>query len=186
MAEAIRIVSSRTEDLDAATRAGIIRTCNAAFAKDEFDELFTRYIPSGGRHVYALDGDEVVAHAVATTRWLHLGQVGAPGTRRLRTGWIDAVATAPDHQHRGIGSQVMRRIAIDIADYELGGLATDVRGFYEPRGWENWRGPLAGLKDDLVVPTPDMRDIFVLRLDATRDLDLDAALTVEFDGRIWE
>jgi len=179
------VVAARTEDLDAATRAGIVRACNAAFGKTEFDELFTRYIRGGGRHVVAFGGDEVVGHGVATTRWVHLGEVGAPGTRRLRTAWIDAVATAPDHQHRGVGTAVMRRMADEIAGWQIGGLGTDVRGFYEPLGWENWRGPLAGLKDGELIPTPDMRDIFVLRLDASRDIDIDGPMTVEYDGRIW-
>lgn len=185
MTIAIRIVSALTEELDETTRAGIIRTCNAAFGKTEFDELFTRYIRRGGRHVVAFDGDEVVGHGVATTRWLHLGELGAPTTRRLRTAWIDAVATAPPHQHKGVGSAVMRRMARDIAGWEMGGLGTEVRGFYEPLGWENWRGALAGLRDGAVIPTPEMRDIFVLRLGATRDIDIDAPLTVEYDGRIW-
>lgn len=180
-----RIVSARTEELDEATRAGIIRTCNAAFGRTEFDELFTRYIRSGGRHVVAFDGDEVVGHGVATTRWLHLGEVGASATRRLRTAWIDAVATMPSHQHRGVGSAVMRRMASEIAGWDMGGLGTDVRGFYEPLGWENWRGPLAGLQEGNLIPTPDMRDIFVMRLATTRHIDIEAPLTVEYDGRIW-
>jgi hypothetical protein len=79
----------------------------------------------------------------------------------------------------------MRQLARDIAGWEIGGLGTDVRGFYEPLGWENWRGPLGGLKDGRLVPTPDMRDIFVLRLAATQDIDVEAPLTVEYDGRIW-
>jgi hypothetical protein len=79
----------------------------------------------------------------------------------------------------------MRRLEAEIADYEIGCLETEVRGFYEPLGWELWRGPLAGLRDGELIPTPDQTGIMVLRLEATRDVDLDAPLAIEADGRTW-
>jgi aminoglycoside 2'-N-acetyltransferase I len=134
--------------------------------------------------VLALDGDRVIGHAVATTRWLHVGDMAAPH-QRLRTAYVDAVATDPAHQHRGVGSSVMRQLTSDIADHDIGCLETEVRGFYEPLGWQLWRGPLAGLRGSEPVPTPDQTGIMVLRLPPTRDLDLDALLTIEADRRIW-
>ena len=52
MSESIIVLSARTEDLDAPTRASIIHVCIAAHQKDDFNQLFT-YIPAGGIHVLA-------------------------------------------------------------------------------------------------------------------------------------
>ncbi len=46
MSEAISIVSMRTEELGAATRASIIDLCIMAHQEEDFRHLFT-YIPSG-------------------------------------------------------------------------------------------------------------------------------------------
>ena len=81
----------------------------------------------------------------------------------------------------------MRRLANEIDDYELACLQTDLRGFYEPLGWELWRGPLAGRGDDGLVPTPDQEGVMILRVARTPPLDLDALLTIECQQyRIWE
>jgi aminoglycoside 2'-N-acetyltransferase I len=181
----VHLVVARTEDLDEPTRAEIIEVCIAASGEPDFHNLF-RYVPSGGRHVMAYDGGRIVGHAMATTRWLHVGTPGTPThDRRLKTAYIDAVATHPDWHHRGVGSAVMRRLADEIDDHEIGGLETEVRGFYEPLGWELWRGALAGLRDGELALTPDQTGIMVLRLAPTRDLDLDGPLTIEVNGRIW-
>src|SRR4051794_35741706 len=127
MSEAITITSTttRTEDLDAATRAAIIQVCIAAHQKDDFQHLFTTYIPSGGIHVVAYRGQELVSHAVATTRWLQ-----PEGLPLLRTAYIDAVATLPAYQGQGIGSMVLRQIASELGDFEIACLETDRVSFY--------------------------------------------------------
>ena len=68
MTESITITSARTEELDADTRASIIHVCRSAHQEDDFVRLFS-YIPSGDIHVLARRGQELVGHAVATTRW---------------------------------------------------------------------------------------------------------------------
>ncbi len=75
----------------------------------------------------------------------------------LRTGYVEAVATAPDEQRRGYGSAVMRAVNEHIeAQYEIGVLGTGSQAFYERLGWQIWRGPsyvrLAGGDDER---TPD-------------------------------
>lgn len=169
-----------TEELTAAQRAAVIDVCVAAHDNVEFRNLFT-FIPSGGRHFLAYDGDDLVSHAVVTTRWAQ-----PEGQRELRTAYVDAVSTLPAYQGRGYASATMRRLAAKIDDYEIACLETERMGFYERLGWEVWRGPLAGRSDTGFVPTPEQRGIMVLRLPRTPRLDLDAGLTIECQTeRIW-
>src|SRR5262245_38042231 len=182
MSDRIVVRSFRTEELDAAARASIIRVCIEAHGTEDFDKLFS-YIPSGGRHVLGSHGPTLVSHAVATTRW-----VQPAGEPPLKTAYVDAVATLPSYEGRGFASAVMRRLAEDVDhDFALGCLETDRVGFYRRLGWELWRGPLAGRRTDgSLVATPDQTGVMVLRLTNTPPLDLDAMLTIECQAaRIW-
>jgi GNAT superfamily N-acetyltransferase len=105
----------------------------------------------------------------------------------MRTAYVDAVSTLPSAQGLGYGTATMRRLAATIDDYEIGCLQTDIRGFYEPLGWELWRGALAGRDEDQLIPTPDQRGVMVLPLRRTPSIDLDAPLSIEVQSyRIWE
>ena len=80
----------------------------------------------------------------------------------------------------------MRCLAQNIDDYEIAGLETDRPSFYTRLGWEVWRGPLAGRSEHGLMPTPEQKDIMILRLARTTALNLDDALTIECQaGRIW-
>lgn len=179
MSEAIVITVARTEELDADTRASIIEVCKIAHQENDFVHLFS-YIPSGGIHVLAFREQELVSHAVVTTRWLQ-----PEGLPVLRTAYVDAVATLPAYQRQGIGSRVMSYLAAVITDFEIACLETDRMSFYVKLGWEAWRGPLAGRKAAKIVPTPEQKGIMVLRLPRTPPLDVDGLLVIEYDGRIW-
>ncbi len=175
------VIVVATEDLTAAQRASVIDVCIAAHENDDFHNLFI-HIPSGGRHVLAFRDQELVSHAVATTRWAQ-----PAGYPVLQTAYVDAVSTRPEHQGLGHASAVMARLAAAIDDYEIGCLQTDIPGFYERLGWEVWRGPLAGRRDHEVVPTPEQRGVMVLRLPQTPALDVTTQLTIECQPeRIWE
>jgi aminoglycoside 2'-N-acetyltransferase I len=170
-----------TEDLIAEQRASVIDVCVSAHNNEEFKNLFA-YIPSGGRHFLAYRGHELVSHAVVTTRW-----VQPEGERVLKTAYVDAVATLPVYQGMGYASATMRRLAAEINEYEIGCLQTERSGFYERLGWEVWRGPLAGRREDELIPTPEQRGVMVLRLPRTPPLDREKRLTIECQpGRIWE
>ena len=180
MTGSIIATSTRTEDLDAATRASIITVCIAAHQEEDFKHLFS-YIPSGGRHFLAYRETELVSHAVVTTRWLQ-----PEGQPVLRTAYVDAVATLPAYQGQGYGSAVMRQLAREIDDYAIACLETDRPAFYERLGWEIWRGPLGGRSERGLIPTPEQRGIMILRLPGTPAIDLDGGLTIECQpGRIW-
>lgn len=175
-----RLSSVRTRDVDEALRARIVELCIAAHEEPDFENLFT-YLPADGLHVLAEVAGELVGHAVVTTRRLLPGALGT-----LRTAYVDAVATAPGHQGRGVGRAVMQYLASMITDYEIACLETDVPEFYERLGWEEWRGPLGGRSSQGVIPTPGQTGVMILRLPATPALDLDEPLTIEANQwRIW-
>lgn len=178
---AVDVTMLATEELTDARRSALIDVCIAAHESEEFRNLFT-YIPSGGRHFLAYRAGELVSHAVVTTRW-----VQPEGHGELKTAYVDAVSTLPTYQGRGYGSEVMRRLAAEIGDYEIGCLQTDRPGFYGRLGWEVWRGALAGRGEDGLIPTPEQRGVMVLRLPRTPHLDLETQLTIERQpNRIWE
>jgi aminoglycoside 2'-N-acetyltransferase I len=136
----------------------------------------------GGVHVLVVDDDVIVAHGAVVERTL------VAGHRRLRTGYVEGVATARSHRRRGLGTKVMKRVAKVIqADFELGALSTAVQDFYELLGWERWRGPTYVDTPSGRVRTEDEDDgILVLRTAATRDLDATVSLTCDWrQGDVW-
>jgi len=170
----------RTRQLDAALRATIVELCTEAHGKD-FSRLFF-YLPTDGLHFIAHRDDQIVSHAVATTRWVQPERLPI-----LRTAYVDAVATLPAYQRRGYGSAVIRELIAHITDYDLACLETNQVIFFERLGWQRWRGPRAGrAPDGQLTPTPDQQTIMILRLPITPPLDLDRLLTIETQtGRIW-
>lgn len=174
----------RTEDLTAAERSSIIDVCVAAHDKEDFRNLFT-FVPSGGRHFLGYRGAELVSHAVVTTRWV---QPHGHDHDALKTAFVDAVSTLPKCQGQGHGTALMRRLAAEVPEYEIGCLQTDnAAAFYERVAWELWRGPLAGRGAHGLIPTPQQRGVMVLRLPRTPQIDLDRLLTIEQQpNRIWE
>ena len=181
MNESIITTSARTEELSKETRSAIVAVCVAAHQQEDFRNLFN-YVPSGGWHFLGYDSDELVSHALVTTRWLQ-----AEGLPAMKTAYIDAVATLPDYQGQGYGSAVMRRLASEIDhEYVIACLETDRETFYARLGWQTWRGALAGRSEHGPIPTPDQHGIMILRLSRTPPLDLDSALSIESQsGRIW-
>ena len=156
----------------------------AAFKRDEhggFSEDDWHH-SIGGTHFVAEDGGEIVGHASVVDRDIRVA--GKP----LRTAYVEAVATHPAHQRRGIGTALMRHVAEHIAArYELGVLGTGSQSFYERLGWEIWRGPSSVRTAQGEERTPDEDGyILVLRTPSTPDLDLDAAISCEWrPGDVW-
>jgi aminoglycoside 2'-N-acetyltransferase I len=161
----VDISVARSEELSDDTRAEIRQLLTSAFegAFSQDDWLHTL----GGWHVIARD-DELVAHAALVERTLDVGG------RKLRTAYVEGVATATSMQRRGIGTTIMRRIGDLVQmDYELGALSTSSHAFYEPLGWMRWCGPSYVLTAHGTERTPDEDDcIMVLLCDVSVDLDL--------------
>lgn len=85
----------------------------------------------------------------------------------LRTAFVEAVATAPEHQGKGFASAVLRELATHITSYDLGALSPSEAAFYERLGWELWRGPLGIRTEHGLKPTPG-EEAMILRLPRRR------------------
>src|SRR5690606_4853985 len=123
----ITLKTCRTQDISEAERATIVTLCTEAHQVD-FGPLFS-FLPPDGLHVLAYKGQQLVSHAVVTTRWLQ-----PDGLPLLKTAYVDAVATHPQHQGQGIGSALIRHLASVIADYEIACLETERVSFYARLG----------------------------------------------------
>jgi aminoglycoside 2'-N-acetyltransferase I len=150
---------------------------NEAYTADDWDNM------TGGMHVVVeLDG-RLASHAAVVERELWTG------AHRLRTGYVEAVATWPELQRRGLATRAMRAANAHIEDaYELGGLDTGSHGFYERLGWERWRGPLSVRTEHGERRTPEEDGyVMILRVPRTpADLDLDAPISCEWrEGDVW-
>ncbi|MDF2734707.1 MAG: aminoglycoside 2-N-acetyltransferase [Chloroflexota bacterium] len=184
MPEPARVRRTRTEDLTRSEVDSIRELLVAAFGTDE-DEAFTdddwEHAIGGLHFVCDLNG-AIVAHASVVERELHVD------TRALRTGYVEAVATAPDHQGAGLGSLVMADANAYIRDtFELGALGTGRQAFYEQLGWRTWIGPSGVRTTDGVRPTPEEDGyLMVLTTPTSPPLDMNATITCEWrPGDVW-
>ena len=136
----------------------------------------------GGLHfIEQADGGGIVAHASVVERELQTGG------HRLATGYVEAVATHPSHQRRGLGSTVMREVAQHIdATFSLGALGGDP-GFYEPLGWIAWRGPTFVRTDEGLVRTREEDGSVLVRLTpSSPELDIFAPISCGWrSGDVW-
>jgi aminoglycoside 2'-N-acetyltransferase I len=129
----------------------------------------------GGIHVLAEEDGAIVAHAAVVERPIEID--GRP----IRTGYVEAVATALERRGTGLGTRVMEEVARIIrAGYELGMLGTGVQAFYERLGWQTWRGPSAVRTATGEVPSPDEDGyLMVLLTGTTPALDPTARITCD-------
>ena len=173
-----------TNDLTPTAVAAIREMLVAAFGSDE-EERFTdddwEHALGGVHFVLELNG-EIIAHASVVERELHVdGQA-------LRTGYVEAVATAPDRQGAGFGSLVMADVTSYIRErFELGALGTGRHRFYERLGWLTWTGPSFVRTADGTRRTPD-EDGYILVLSTPSSPTLDLTATISCDwrpGDVW-
>jgi aminoglycoside 2'-N-acetyltransferase I len=148
----------------------------AGFTEDDWHHAL------GGHHVLVTADGRIVAHAAVVGRPIEFGG------RRLRTGYVEAVATAPDVRRRGHGTRAMLAIGELIRNgFEIGMLGTGEHGFYERIGWTTWRGPSFLRTDAGLVATPDDDGyLMVLRTPSTPELDPGAPVSCDWrDGDVW-
>ena len=108
----------------------------------------------------------------------------------MRTAYVEAVATAPGHQRKGLATAVLQRLGEVVAadpSWELAALSPSDAAFYERLGWELWRGPLAIRRDGRLEPSPDDEQVMIQRLPRTpATLDTTTLLTAEWrEGELW-
>jgi aminoglycoside 2'-N-acetyltransferase I len=171
------------EALTGAARAEIVGLCEAAYGED-FSRLF-ELLPVSV-HVMARDERGVLlSHAEFVPRWLHAEGLGA-----MRTAYVEAVATAPGERRKGLATAVLRRLLdVVVADgsWDLAALSPSDAAFYERRGWELWRGPLAIRRDGRLEPSPEDEQVMIRRLPRTpAAIDKTALLSAEWrEGELW-
>jgi len=182
--ERVRIRRLGTEELTVAMVVTLRALMVAAFGSDD-EERFTDHDwvhALGGAHfVLSLDG-EIVGHAAVVERTLEVN--GRP----MRTGYVEAVATAPDRQGQGLGTLLMTEVGDYIRPrYELGALGTGRHAFYERLGWVTWKGPSSVRAPDGERRTPDEDGyILVLPTESSRPLDLTASISCDWrPGDVW-
>src|SRR5712692_2628203 len=111
----LSVVVLPTAALTSSPRAEIVALCSRAFAQDPSHDFTTLFdFVTVSMHVLARENDVLVAHACWAGRWLQ-----PEGLPPLHTAYVDAVATEPARQGRGIGSSVMHRFAQEAAEYKL-------------------------------------------------------------------
>ena len=180
----VRIRQLASDELSGDEVVAIRALLEAAFGTDE-DERFTDddwAHGTGGVH-FVLDVDgEIVAHASVVEREIRIG------ARALRTGYVEAVATAPGQQGQGYGTRLMAEVTRHVRErYELGALGTGRHHFYERFGWSTWPGPSFVAATAGLQPTPDDDgDILVLRTPTTPPLDPKAPIICDWrPGDAW-
>src|ERR1035437_1225257 len=160
----------------ALTAAGI-----SAFGdgEDAMAESDWEHALGGAQFLLELDG-EIVAYASVAERRLEIDGRG------LRTGYVEAVATAVTRQRQGFGSLLMREVnAYIAAGFELGALGTGQNAFYERLGWVTWRGPTSVRAPEGSRRTPD-EDGYILVLATPASPPLDPAAPLNWDRRLGD
>ena len=136
----------------------------------------------GGTHfLLEIDG-KIVSHASVVERVLETDG------RELRTGYVEAVASRPEHQRFGYATQVMQDVGSFIDErYELGALGTGLSTFYGRFGWRVWRGPTSVRTERGVIATPDEDGLVMIRrTPSTPEIDLDASISCDWrPGDVW-
>jgi aminoglycoside 2'-N-acetyltransferase I len=132
----------------------------------------------GGEHFLAELEARIVGHAAVVERTLQVGG------RRLRTGYVEAVAVDPDVQGRGVGTRLMEAVTDFVrGSFELGALGTGRHRFYERLGWRTWLGASSVRQPDGgLQATPD-EDGFILVLATPSSPALDWTAPIACDWR---
>ncbi|CCH90575.1 Aminoglycoside 2'-N-acetyltransferase (modular protein) [Modestobacter italicus] len=133
-----RLRTAPTADLSPAELSCVRALLDDAFAGRFGDDDWSHAL--GGVHVLAAVDGDIVGHGSVVLRQLVAGE------RTLRTGYVEAVATAASWRRRGVGSAVMAEVERLVAGgFELGALSSSRQGvrFYAARGWQRWTGAVA-------------------------------------------
>lgn len=183
MMDSVNIEVVTADGLNSGVRAEIIALCESAYGED-----FTRLFEELTNSAHVLTRDErgtLVSHAAWAPRWLQPAEHPI-----LRTAYVEAVATAPEHQRRGLATaalQCLRAMLVLDPTWELAALSPSDPAFYARLGWELWQGPLGIRRDDGIDPTPADEQVMILRLPRTpATMATTSLLTAEWRvGELW-
>lgn len=167
----------RTAELSNQQYAAVVELCSTVFEVNYQDFLD---VIGPSTHVLCSEAGRLVSHAMWVSRRLRPGNLPI-----LCTAYVEGVVTDPFLQGHGYATAVMQRLAGEIQDFELAGLATGRPGFYARLGWESWLGPTFVRTDAGLEPEPNP-DIMILRLPKTPPVDVQWPLSCEWRrGEIW-
>jgi aminoglycoside 2'-N-acetyltransferase I len=147
MVEPIRVSVVPASQLAQHDRDRIVALCSEVFETD-YSLFLADFVAA--THVIAHLAGEVVSHALWLPRRLLVG-----GEEIVESAYVEGVATWPDYQGRGFGSAVMRRLQLEITEFDLGALSTGIAGWYERLGWRVWSGAKYIRRGKMLTETPD-------------------------------
>jgi len=176
-----RLATSELTPSEATATRALMAVAFGSDEEERFSDDDWQHALGGVHFVLELDR-EIVAHAAVVEREIHVGR------HALRTGYVEAVATAPARQGLGLGSIVMTDVTEYVREgFELGGLGTGRQSFYGRLGWRIWAGPSSVRTADGDQPTPDDDgSIMVLTTPTTPPLDPAAPISCEWrPGDAW-
>jgi aminoglycoside 2'-N-acetyltransferase I len=176
----VRVRQLSTGDLRPKEIAAIRDLLDAAFAGGFDDQDWSHAL--GGLH-FVLDEDgQIVAHAAVVERELETSGL------RIKTGYVEAVATLPSRQGRGHGSRLMGAVEEHVdRGFRLGALSSAGTTLYARRGWLQWLGETYVRNDAGPVRTPNDDDALYVRLTpSSPELDTSAPISCEWrPGDPW-
>jgi aminoglycoside 2'-N-acetyltransferase I len=175
----LKIHVAPSAELSGQSRDEILALCDRAYGED-LRAAFHSF--SDPIHVFATVDGAIVSHALWVTRWLAPG-----GSSPLRTAYVEAVATDPAHEGRGLASAVMRTLVSQVARFQLAALCPSDRGhaLYSRLGWEEWIGPLLIRQGSALIETPD-ESVMIYRLPGSPPVNLEDPLSAEWrPGELW-
>lgn len=178
---ALRIEIVQRQALTPARYVQAVQLCERAYDDDD-DVVALMGTFENATHVLLIDSrDCLISHALWIERWLiHSNQ-------RIRSAYVELVATDPDHQRQGHASAVMRALGDAIVSFDIGALSPSDPAFYVRVGWELWRGQLLEQRQDgTIIRSPIDESMMILQRRGGPELDLAGPLTAPWrDGDIW-
>ncbi|MEA2453363.1 MAG: aminoglycoside 2-N-acetyltransferase [Actinomycetota bacterium] len=154
----------------------LVATFEGDFADSDWEHTV------GGIHFIVEDAGVVVSHASVVPRTLEVD------SRPFQVGYVEGVGTDITRHGEGFASAAMTAATAYVrSNYEMGTLGTDLFGFYNRFGWENWTGPTYVRRDGGLTRTADDDGyLMVLRFGPSATVDLSAPISCEDrSGDVW-
>jgi aminoglycoside 2'-N-acetyltransferase I len=177
----MRIEIAPRQALASARYCEIVKLCERAYGDDDDIAGLVREFGIS-THVLLIDAHErLISHALWIERWL------THGGDRVRSAYVELVATDPEHQRQGHASAVMRALGNSIVSFDIGALSPSNPAFYARFGWETWRGPLMEQRPDgEILLSPAEEAVMILQRPGGPRLDLHGPLIAPWrPGDIW-
>ena len=157
----------------------ILEMCNLAYGED-LRELWASFGPT--LHITGMVGTDLVSHAM----WVR-HDLQPEGLDRLRTAYVEGVATLPDYRNRGYATRILQHLVDELPpEIELAALCPSGLELYRKSGWELWRGPLRVRMPGGEIEETSDEQIMIHHLPTTPPLDLESPILADWrPGEVW-